>query len=133
MIPTAITASISDFSENELDLRLVMNELVDVCAQWYHLGMQLNVKCGALDRIRVQFFDPRDQLLEMFKVWVDSNTDASWKTLVKALRSQHVGASRLASRLETKYCVEVDRSTNVSSLSSVSGAIITEQTGICKY
>ena len=74
-------------------------------AQWYHLGVQLKVRIGTLDRIRTQFHDPRDQLLEMFKTWLTTSDNTSWKTLTDALRSRSVGASQLASVLETKHCV----------------------------
>ena len=74
-------------------------------AQWYHLGVQLKVRIGTLDRIRTQFHDPRDQLLEMLKTWLTTCDNTSWKTLTDALRSRSVGASQLACLLETKHCV----------------------------
>ena len=74
-------------------------------AQWYHLGVQLKVRIGTLDRIRTQFSDPRDQLLEILKTWLTTSDSTSWETLTDALRSRSVGASQLASVLATKYCV----------------------------
>ena len=73
--------------------------------QWYQLGLQLTVKTGALDRIRIQFQNPRDQLLEMLKIWLNTSDNTSWKTLIDALRSRSVGASQLAGVLERKHCV----------------------------
>ena len=73
-------------------------------AQWYHIGLQLKVRTGTLDRIRTQFTDPRDQLLETLKVWLTTSDNTSWMTLTDALRSRSVGATQLASVLETKYC-----------------------------
>ena len=68
-----------------------------------------------LDSIRIQFQSPRDQLLEMLKVWLTTSDNTSWKTLTDALRSRSVGASQLAGALETKYCLveetEVDSGT----------------------
>ena len=87
------------------DLGQVMEEVLDVSAQWYHLGLQLKLKTGTLDRIRTQFHDPRDQLLEILKVWLTTSDNTSWKTLTDALRSRSVGASQLAGVLETKYCL----------------------------
>ena len=74
-------------------------------AHWYPLGLQLKVRISALDSIRIQFQNPRDQLLEMLKTWLIASDNTSWKTLTDALRSRSVGASQLASVLETKYCV----------------------------
>ena len=91
------------------DLGQLLEEVLDVSAHWYHLGLQLKVRIGTLDRIRTQFHDPRDQLLEMLKTWLMTSDNISWKTLTDALRSRTVGASQLAGVLETKYCqLEVD-------------------------
>ena len=94
----------------------VMEDVLDVSAQWYHLGLQLKVRTGTLDRIRTQFHDPRDQLLKMLKIWLITSDNTSWMTLTDALRSRTVGASQLAGVLETKYCqvegTEVERSTS---------------------
>ena len=90
------------------DLGQVMEEVLDVSAQWYHLGLQFKVRTGTLDRIRMQFHDPRDQLLEMLKTWLTTSDNTSWKTLTDALRSRSVGASQLAGVLETKYCMVED-------------------------
>ena len=74
-------------------------------AQWFHLGLQLKVKIGTLYRIQAQFSAHRDQLREMLKTWLTTSDNSSWKTLTEALRSRSVGASQLASVLETKYCL----------------------------
>ena len=87
------------------DLGQVMEEVLDVSAQWYHLGVQLKVRTGTLDRIRSQFHDLRDQLLEMLKTWLTTSDNTSWKSLTDALRSRSVGASQLASVLDRKHCV----------------------------
>ena len=74
-------------------------------AQWYPLGLQLRVRANMLDSIRLQFQNPRDQLLEMLKTWLTTSNSTNWTTLTDALRSRSVGASQLASVLERKYCV----------------------------
>ena len=81
---------------------------MDVSAQWYQLGVQLKVRIGTLDRIRTQFSDPRDQLLEMLKTWLTTSDNTSWKSLTDALRSRSVGVSQLAGVLEKKYCLAED-------------------------
>ena len=100
-------------------------------AQWYHLGLQLKVRTGTLDRIRTQFTDPRDQLLEMLKTWLTSSDNTSWKTLTDALRSRSVGASQLASVLEMKYSMvdenQLGRSTSTQHEANVSPSTVPEQ------
>ena len=82
-------------------------------SNWYMLGLQLGMTPGTLDRIRKWFPDPRDQLTEMLKHWLNTDNDPQWRTLINALRSQIVGASQLAGNLEREYCLvkgtEVDR------------------------
>ena len=100
-------SSICNLSGNKLitdDLGCVLEEVLDVSAQWYHLGLQLKVKTGTLDSIRTQFSSPRDQLLEMLKTWLTTGNDPSWQTLTDALGKDSVGASQLARSLEAKYC-----------------------------
>ena len=90
------------------DLGLLLEELLDVRTNWYHLGLLLKLSIGTLDRIRRDFSDSRDQLLEMLKAWLSPNYVHSWKTLLNALRSRTVGASQLADHLEIKYCLVED-------------------------
>ena len=100
------------------DLAQVMEELQDVSAEWYNLGLLLKVRTGTLDSIHIQFPDPKRQLLEMLKSWLTTSDNTSLKTLTDALRSRLMGASQLASVLETKYCLveptEVDIGTSAS-------------------
>ena len=96
-----------------------MEEVLDVTAEWYQLGLQLKLKTRRLDSIQAQIPDPKRQLLEMLKVWLTTSDNTSWKILTDALRSRSVGANQLAEHLETKYCLvlegtEVDRGTFAS-------------------
>ena len=112
--------SIPNLPGNKLtldDLGCVLEEVLDVSAQWYQLGLQLKVKTGTLDRFRAQFSDPRDQLMEMLKTWLTTSDNTTWKTLTDALRSRSVGASQLAGELEKKYC-KVGETKVVSGLSA---------------
>ena len=87
------------------DVGCVLEEIIEMAANWYQLGLQLNLMTVTLDRIRALFSDPIDQLLEMLKTWLKSGVSPSWKTLTDALRSRTVGAIRLAGVLERKYCL----------------------------
>lgn len=99
--------SISYFSGEVLtlnDLRCVLEEVLDVSAQWYILGLQLKVRIGTLDCIQVQFPDPKHKLLEVLKTWLTTGDNTNWKTLIDTLRSRSIGACQLAGVLEIKYC-----------------------------
>ena len=89
------------------DIDLLLEKLLDVRIQWYHLGLQLKVRVEILDWIRKQFSDPRDQLRVMLKDWLTTD-NPSWNTLTDALRSRNVGESQLADVLEANYCLMKD-------------------------
>ena len=74
-----------------------------MCMKWYHLGLQLKVSVGTLDRIRAEFSSYGDQLLEMLKIWLTTADNPSWGTLTNALRSRGVGERRIADILMDKY------------------------------
>ena len=76
-----------------------------MASQWYPLGLQLKLRTGTLDSIRVELSAPNNQLREMLKTWLATSDNTSWKTLIDALKSRSVGARQLASVLETKYCL----------------------------
>ena len=88
-------------------LATVVNELHEVRAKWYHLGVQLNMKPSDLNAIRAQFMNkPDDCLLEMLSVWL-TRTDPSppsWERLVDALSSRSIGENEAAERLQSIYC-----------------------------
>ena len=109
--------STSDLPGNVLtsdDLRLLLEELVDVVILFYPLGLQLKVRTEILDSIQAQFSDPTLQLREVLKFWLTTADKPSWKTLTDALRSRSVGASHdqsasvLADNLKAKYCLLED-------------------------
>ena len=107
--------SISDLSGLKLtsdDLGCVMEEVVDVSAEWYNLGLQLKVRTAELDSIRAQTSTPKIQLREMLNIWLRTGDDPSWETLTDALRSRSVGANRLASTLKQKYCLVEETEVN---------------------
>ena len=86
------------------DLVCVLEEILDVSADWYDLGLQLKVGIGTLKSIRTEFSAPKHQLREMLNAWLATGDNPCWKTLIDALRSKMVGENQLAATLETKYC-----------------------------
>ena len=107
VVKYTITEFHSDHSGNKLtldDLGCVLEEVLDVAAQWYNLGLKLKVRTGRLNCIRTEFISPEDQLREMLNAWLTTGDNPSWKTLIDALRSPMVGATHSAVVLEAKYC-----------------------------
>ncbi len=88
------------------NLRAVLTELVDVCADWENVGLELGLNSGTLDGIKGPFKDHRDCLRDMLKKWLNTSPGPSWEGLVQALRSPIVGKVGLASQLEAKFCTQ---------------------------
>jgi len=68
---------------------------------WYDLGLQLLDKDGPdiLDEIRENYFrDLKTCCTEMLKNWTRNKTDASWKTLIAALKK--IGLKVLADEID---------------------------------
>ena len=85
-----------------------MEELNDVRAKWYNIGLQLHVSVGTLDAIKEQYDDPSHCLRETLKTWLKTSPSApTWSNTVDALRSSTVGELRLAADLQHKYCLSI--------------------------
>ena len=92
------------------DLPVVMEELNDIRAKWYDIGLQLRVSVGTLDAIKEQYDDPSHCLRETLKTWLKTYpSPPTWSNIVTALRSR-IGEVRLAADLEQKYCSTQDSS-----------------------
>ena len=79
---------------------------MDVRSQWREFGLYLGIQ--TVEKIGVQFPDPRDRLLEVLKTWLTTSDNTSWKALTDALRSPSVRANGLAGGLERTYCLPKD-------------------------
>ena len=87
------------------DLGVVMEELNNVSAKWYNIGLQLGVSVGTLKTIKKQYNDPSDCLTETLTSWLQTCVPPpTWANIAEALRSSVVGEARLAADLEHKYC-----------------------------
>ena len=111
---TVPTMSHSQFAGQQLsvnDLPVVMEELSDIRANWYNIGLQLRLRVGTLDAIKEQYDDPSHCLRETLKTWLKTcPSPPTWKNIVEALRSRIIGEVRLAADLEQKYCSTQDTS-----------------------
>ena len=106
--------SCSQFAGQQLsvdDLPVVMEELNDIRAKWYNIGLQLRMSVGTLDAIKEQYDDPSHCLRETLKTWLKTCPSLpTWKNIVYALRSSTIGEVRLTIDLEQKYCSTQDSS-----------------------
>ncbi len=77
-------------------------ELVEVRAKWWPIGLKLKLTPGTLDEIESK---TSNRLEAVLLDWLRVTIGASWEQLIDALRSAQVGEIRLAEKLELKYCL----------------------------
>ena len=75
------------------DLHVVLEELNDVRAKWFNIGVQLGVSVGTLKAIEKQYLnDPTDCFREALMTWLKSYAPpTTWSKVVDTLRSRTVG------------------------------------------
>ncbi len=111
------------------DLRAVLTQLLPVCADWYDIGLALDMSPGTLDAMKVGTYkEPKHCLRDVLKEWLSTSPDPSWEGLVAALKDPIVGKGALARQLETKYC-----SHEVSSGKSGLTTILTSPLVVCLF
>ena len=88
------------------DLVVLTNELHEVRAEWYALGVQLRMKTSDLDAIETQYLNNTNRCLQrMLSVWL-SRTDPSPPTLqnvVDALTSRVINRRDVAQRIRELF------------------------------
>ena len=63
----------------------VLKESHFIDANWFDLGMGLNLPYPGLANIRARFTDPSQCLLECLSLWLTSANNRTWESLASAL------------------------------------------------
>jgi hypothetical protein len=82
------------------DLVKVLDELYEVRARWYDIGLRLNVPAETLEKIKGP--DDNTRLRQVLTIWLRSGK-ATWPDLSQALRHRTIGQGKLADSLLAKY------------------------------
>ena len=89
------------------DLATLVNELHEVRADWYDLGVQLRMETHDLDVFRLENQnDTKKCLRQMLSVWLlqEFPSPPSWERVVDALSSPAINKKSIAERLKHIYC-----------------------------
>ena len=84
-------------------LDLLVQELNTVQKKWKRLGKGLGVQTSLLDYIRTNYSDLGDRMREVLSLRLERQY-TNWRDIIAVLKSSQVGESKLADKLETKYC-----------------------------
>ena len=87
---------------------IIVNELINVRRVVYELGLALNVPQDVMDSIREENPRQLERLIRVIDEFLDQESPSpSWRRIVDALRSPQVQCTRLAAKLERKYCTVI--------------------------
>ena len=104
----------------EKDLLNVMEELADVRAKWYNIGLGLGLDVGTLNCIKTENSNASDCLRETLMKWLSTYPPPpAWSKVVETLRTKTVDEAKLAADLERKYCQLQDTITATATQFSV--------------
>ena len=83
------------------DLRRVQDTLWEARAQWYNLGLGLDITPDSLDSIELANSGKPDRCFRaMLTKWLREHQQPTWSALAEALRSPSVGLSQLAQEIQ---------------------------------
>ena len=85
------------------DLGAVLDEVIDVKAQWKVIGLQLGVSIGDLKAIGADGKDVEEKLIETLTMWLQSGKNTTWKALAEAMGSKSVKHEALMRKILEKH------------------------------
>ena len=91
-----------------VNLKNVCSELSEISGKRFKIGIQLGISHSKLK----EFEREDDPLSAIVNFWLRGNVQSvpvSWKSIVEALKSRHVGETGLANTISKKYCQEEER------------------------
>ncbi|XP_064387210.1 uncharacterized protein LOC135335600 isoform X3 [Halichondria panicea] len=83
-------------------------------ADWFDLGIMLDLPFETLEAMEKDHRTSRDRFTAMLEVWLQSSPNPTWSDLVKALRSPRIGHHDIADEIEDKYSKSDDFSVQES-------------------
>ena len=108
-IPITFPPAVDDLQE----LLSILEEVIE----WHQLGLYLGVKESALETVDAEFRNLMDAKREMLKLWLkqdhqilnDAGLGATWRSLIKALRSMeyNVLAKRIEDEVQFKMSLSI--------------------------
>jgi hypothetical protein len=100
----------NDYLKNPTELRHILTVLVPMNTKWCDLGIQLDIKYHELEEIEERYRggNLRKCMAEIINNWLRNDTQASWKTLCHALKSELVSEPVIAAEIEKKFILDID-------------------------
>lgn len=80
-------------SDQDLNLKNLLNILDSVTTKWYVIGVQLTIESAKLEELQAEFPDNSQRSLsKILDFWLKGNTStpACWQSLIDALNSHNL-------------------------------------------
>ena len=95
-------------------IRLLYYLLGGIAHHWMQLGLHLKFRISELEKIRCEFNDSDQRMIELFDLWIERcDHDCSWSAIIKALHEMK--ETSLAENV-SQYTEELARTEKFSSL-----------------
>lgn len=87
------------------DLKKVLSSVWEARTEWFHIGIQLDMKTSDLKVIKREYDDAGLCFTEMLTAWLKRmNPPPTWEVLVDGLKSPTVGYEQLADTIQKTHC-----------------------------
>ena len=87
------------------DLKKVLSSIWEARKEWFHIGIQLDMKTSDLKVIKTDYDDAGLCFTEMLTAWLKRmNPPPTWEALVDGLKSPTVGYEQLADTIQKTHC-----------------------------
>lgn len=80
----------------------LIDALSEARANWYDLGLRLDISDGTLDAIKANHDKVEDCLRKMLQQWLQTYPEREWSAIVTALIAIH--RNDVAGEVDIKYC-----------------------------
>lgn len=85
-----------------MKVKTLYNEVSDIATDYFTFGLNLGLPYQKLKEIERNHSEVARKLQEVIAVWLESNAEPKWQTVVASLREMERDA--LAQKISNKYC-----------------------------
>ena len=85
-----------------MKVKTLYNEVSDIAPDYFTFGLNLGLPYHKLKEIERNHSEVARKLQEVIAVWLESNAEPKWQTVVASLREMERDA--LAQKISNKYC-----------------------------
>ena len=97
------------------DRHVLLNLLADIKHLWYDIGLALQVPIAKLEGVQQKSLSDINKLSEVLQCWIDQCAEATWQSIITAVRSEIIGQNQISQEIES-YVLQLQGSCSHMSL-----------------